>query len=66
MISQRATFATTLALTIVGLAVMLFGVTLNSGRAPNLPVAIGETVAIVAFAILTAGVMAVAEPPEAA
>lgn len=66
MASQRTTFATALALTVAGLAIMLYGVTLNSGQAPNAPVAVGGTVVLVAFAILTAGVLAVDERSEAA
>lgn len=66
MASQRTTFGTALALTIGGLAIMLYGVSLNSGAAPNVPVAIGGVVIIAAFAILAAGVITLDSGSEAA
>jgi len=58
MASESTTFGFATALTIIGLAIMLYGVTLNSGQAPNAVVAVGGVV-VVAFAVLTAGVMAI-------
>ena len=59
MASEPTTFGFATALTIIGLAIMLYGVTLNSGQAPNAAVAVGGVVVVVAFAVLTAGVMAI-------
>ena len=59
MASESTTFGFATALTIIGLAIMLYGVTLNSGQAPNTVVAVGGVVVVIAFAVLTAGVMAI-------
>lgn len=57
MATQRTTFGTALGLTLVGLAIMLYGVSLNSGAAPNATVAVGGTLIVVAVGILAAGVI---------
>lgn len=65
MASQRAIFGSALGLTVVGLAVMLYGVSLNNGAGPNVPIAGGGLVILVAFAILSAGVIGLDDGHEA-
>jgi len=66
MASQRTTFGTAFGLTIVGLAIMLYGVSLNNGAGPNAPIAVGGTVVVLAVAVLAAGVIALDSQSEAA
>jgi hypothetical protein len=66
MASQRMTFGSTLGLTVVGLAIMLYGVSLNNGAGPNAPIAAGGAVILSAFAILAAGVITLDEHAETA
>jgi len=66
MASQRTTFGSALGLTVVGLAIMLYGVSLNSGAGPNAPIAAGGVVILTAFAVLAAGVITLDENAETA
>jgi len=62
MVNESRTFGLVVLLTLAGLGVMLWGVTLNSGQALNTPMIAGGVVLVLATAILTAGIGALAEP----
>jgi hypothetical protein len=56
MVNESRTFAAVVALTIGGLAVMLYGVSLNAGQAMNNVMVAGGAVLIVALGLLTMGI----------
>jgi len=66
MATQLRTFGLALGGTVVGLAIMLYGVSLNSGTGPNAPIAVGGVIVLVAFALLAGGVIALDDGSEAA
>jgi len=64
MASQRTIFGSAFGLTLLGLAVMLYGVSLNNGAGPNAPIAVGGTVVVLAVGVLAAGVIGIDERAE--
>lgn len=62
MVNESRTFGLVVLLTLAGLAVMLWGVSLNSGLALNTPMIAGGAVLVVATALLTVGVGVLEEP----
>jgi len=61
MVNESRTFGLVALLTLAGLGVMLYGVSLNSGQALNGPVIAGGVILVVAVAVLTAGLDALAD-----
>ena len=59
MVNESRTFGATVLLTLVGLGIMLYGVSLNNGTEVNAVMAVGGAVLIVALAVLTGGLMLV-------
>lgn len=59
MVNESRTFGAVVGLTVVGLLIMLYGVSLNSGQALNAPMLAGGGVLLVATAALTAGIGAI-------
>jgi hypothetical protein len=57
MVNEARSFGAAALLTILGLAVLLWGVSLNNGQAPNGPIVLGGAIIVVAIAILSAGVI---------
>ena len=57
MVNESRTFGATVALTVVGLGIMLYGVSLNDGQALNAVMGAGSVVLVVALGVLTAGIM---------
>lgn len=64
MATEARTFGLASLLVVAGMAVMLYGVSLNNGEAPNGPIMAGGAVMLAAIGVLTMGVMA-AEPAHA-
>lgn len=62
MHSGTITFGSTLLFVAVGLLVLLYGVTLNSGQAVNTPMIAGGILALCGMGILTLGVLTLDEP----
>jgi hypothetical protein len=62
MVNESRTFGTVVLLMLAGLAVMLWGVSLNSGLAVNTPMLAGGAILVVATALLTVGVGVLEEP----
>ncbi|MFB6308673.1 MAG: hypothetical protein ABEH35_05015 [Haloarculaceae archaeon] len=59
MVNESGAFGFATVLTVIGLAIMLYGVSLNNGQSLNGVMIAGGTVIVVAFSILTAGVMTI-------
>ena len=57
MVRESRSFGLAVLLVLVGLAVLLYGVTLNHGAALNAVIAAGGAVVVVGIAIMTAGVI---------
>jgi hypothetical protein len=57
MSDESRIFGLSMALTLGGLVVLLYGVKLDSGMSTNLPMILGGAVIVVAIAILSYGVM---------
>jgi hypothetical protein len=57
MSNESRTFGLSVALTLGGLAVLLYGVSLTSGQSTNLPMIAGGAIIVVAIAILSYGIM---------
>lgn len=57
MVSEARSFGIGFGLVVLGLAVLLFGVTLNHGAALNTTIAAGGVVVIGGLAVVTAGVV---------
>jgi hypothetical protein len=57
MDEDSRTFGLSMALTLGGLAILLYGVSLTSGQAANVPMIAGGAIIVVAIGILSAGVM---------
>lgn len=57
MAKESTTFGLSMLLLLVGLAIMLYGVTLNNGQSLNATMLAGGTVAIVGVGVLTGGVL---------
>jgi hypothetical protein len=57
MVSESTMFSLAMGVLLAGLAVMLYGVTLNNGAALNPTIAIGGVVAIGGVLVLTRGIM---------
>ena len=66
MVNESATFVGATVVLVVGLVVMLYGVSLNAGQALNTPMLVGGVVVLVGVGIHTAGVMALDEPEHGA
>jgi hypothetical protein len=62
MVNESRTFGVVVLLTLGGLGVMLWGVSLNSGMALNTPIIAGGLVLVVATGVFTAGINSIAEP----
>jgi len=62
MVNESRTFGMVVLLMLAGLAVMLWGVSLNSGLAVNTPMLAGGAILVVATALLTVGVGVLEEP----
>lgn len=58
MTTEAQTFGLAGLLTVAGMAVMLWGVSLNNGEAPNAPILGGGAVVLVAIAVITLGIAA--------
>lgn len=58
---ESVAFSLSLAGIIVGIAVMLYGVSLNAGQSLNIPMLGGSAVVLVSFAVLTLAVGALDE-----
>jgi len=56
MVNESRTFGSVVLLTLVGLVIMLYGVSLNAGQSLNTVVVAGGAVLIVALGLLVAGV----------
>jgi high-affinity Fe2+/Pb2+ permease len=56
MVNESRTFGAVVALTLGGLAVMLYGVSLNAGQAMNNVMVAGGVVLLVALGLLTMGI----------
>jgi hypothetical protein len=65
MVNQSRTFGFVVLLTVVGLAVMLYGVTLNNGASLNGPMLAGGGVLVAALAVLVGGIASLDEPETA-
>ena len=63
MVNESRTFGFVVLLTLVGLGVMLWGVSLDSGMEMNTPMIVGGVVLVVATGILT-GVVGILDEPE--
>ena len=61
MVNESATFTGATVVLVVGLVVMLYGVSLNAGQALNAPMLAGGVIVLVAVGIHTAGIMALDE-----
>jgi hypothetical protein len=57
MVNEARSFGLAVALALVGLAVLLYGVTLNNGEELNAVIATGGVIVVVGLAILTVGVV---------
>lgn len=57
MVNEARSFGLAFALVVVGLAILLYGVTLNHGESLNGVIAAGGGVVVVGVAILTLGVV---------
>jgi len=55
---DRRAFWAVLLVVLTGCGVMLYGVSLNHGAAPNVPVGVGGAVVLVGIAALTLGIAA--------
>lgn len=53
MVSQRVAFGSATVLNVVGIAVLLYGVSLNSGTAVNAPMAAGGLILAAGVGIIT-------------
>lgn len=62
MVKESVTFGLALAVTILGLAVMLYGVSLTSGESLTVPTVVGGVIVLAAITYHTYGVMALEEP----
>jgi len=65
MVNESATFTGAMLVLVVGLAILLYGVSLNSGQSLNTEMLAGGVVIVVAMGIHTAGVMALDESHDA-
>jgi len=61
MVNESFTFGLATVLLLGGLAVMLFGVSLNAGQALNAPLIAGGIVIVAAIGILSAGILGLDE-----
>ena len=57
MVNEPLTFGASIILVIVGLAISLYGVSLNSGQALNTPMIAGSVIILAGIGTLTAGIM---------
>ena len=57
MVSEARSFGVAVGLVLLGLAVLLYGVTLNHGAALNATIAVGGVIVVVGLAITTLGVV---------
>lgn len=65
MVDESATFGLGLVGTVLGLAVMLYGVSLTSGEALTVPTVVGGVIVLFAVGFHTYGVMVLPEPESA-
>ena len=61
MVNDRTPFALTIVLTLVGLGILLYGVTLNAGEQLNGPMIAGGAVLVLGIGALTAWIISLDE-----
>ena len=65
MVNESLTFGASTILVIVGLAISLYGVSLNSGQALNMLMIAGGVSILTGIGVLTAGIMRLEDNPTA-
>lgn len=65
MVSEGRLFDASIVLTVVGLVVMLYGVSLSAGAAVNTPMAAGGAIVAVGIGLIMVGVMRVEAATDA-
>ena len=65
MVNEAFTFRVSTILVIVGLAISLYGVSLNSGQALNIPMIAGGVSILTGIGVLAAGIMRLEDNPNA-
>lgn len=65
MVNNPVTFGASIVLVIAGLAISLYGVSLNSGQAINTPMIAGSVSILTGIGVLTAGIMRLDDTADA-